>query len=153
MSKFLWNPKRLFSRNKELIILIIGSMKSINIFSFTMPNNLQYRIYYYWLLLISLRQLPGIFNFKLNSPSLFYSPGRCHSCAWTWDPWSEIGDGQGLPVECCPPDWPAGHQVYVAYNFFIWSAHKRGVVKFFDDVCQVARSPPAWQWNFCSFYH
>lgn len=35
-------------------------------------------------------------------------------------------------------DAPAGHQVYVAYNFFIWFVHKREVVKFFDDVCQAA---------------
>jgi len=80
----LWKIKGLsIDRNKELITIIIGLMKSISIFPFTMRNNLQRRIYYYWHLLISPRQLPGIFNFQLSFPlTVLQSPVkicRCHS--------------------------------------------------------------------------
>lgn len=71
------SQRLLCDRNKELITVIIGLMQSISIFSFTMCHNLRRRIYYYWHLRISPRQLPGIFNFQLSSPlAVLQSPAR-----------------------------------------------------------------------------
>lgn len=106
------SQRLLCDRNKELITVIIGLMQSISIFSFTMCHNLRRRIYYYWHLRISPRQLPGIFNFQLSSPSLFYSrrQGDATSSQMPWGLgiWNQVSwvwVGRAVPVECIAIRW------------------------------------------------